>query len=88
MTLLKLKAHCSKEYLARRKSVGFRFNHDVIVELIGEAVGVEGRTARWEVMHILWRYDEVELIYWRNMSDERAAKLVEALENGGSRDMS
>lgn len=74
--ILKLKANCSKEYVARRRSAGFRFNSPEIVKLIGEAEGVDKRTSRHEVVHILYRYGEIELVYHRNMSDERFKKFM------------
>jgi hypothetical protein len=79
--VLRLKAHCAKEYRARRNATGYRFNAPQIVALVGEADGVSKRTSRHEVVHVLVSEGQIELTYYRNMSADRFEKFMGVLND-------
>jgi hypothetical protein len=79
--VLRLKAHCAKEYRARRNATGYRFNAPQIVALVGEAEGVSKRTSRHEVVHVLVSEGQIEMTYYRNMSADRFEKFMGVLND-------
>jgi hypothetical protein len=79
--VLRLKAHCAKEYRARRNATGYRFNAPQIVALVGEADGVSKRTSRHEVVHVLVSEGQIEMTYYRNMSADRFEKFMGVLND-------